>query len=229
MARIPEGAELIPNAVSAAPGFRIGNVFVMAGVPAIMQAMMDEVVKRLPVSQPLISETIEAGRGEGDIAVASGQGAGRHTRPSGSAPIPITTASGFMTRLVLRSRGRGGPRRGPPGDERSARRPLRDRTPRRHEPGKGVPGFLGPVSPRCPRARLAAQRGGAIPRDRLHHARRAGAGGHRLARAGYQARSRPSASPPITTTRPRATCGPEGRRCGYRVRRRGRASSSSTI
>ena len=42
MARIPQGARLIPNAVSAAPGFLVRNVFVMAGVPSIMQAMMDE-------------------------------------------------------------------------------------------------------------------------------------------------------------------------------------------
>ena len=48
MARIPEGAQLIPNSVSAAPGFVVENVFVMAGVPSIMQAMMDEVVKMLP-------------------------------------------------------------------------------------------------------------------------------------------------------------------------------------
>jgi molybdenum cofactor synthesis domain-containing protein len=103
MARIPDGAELIPNAVSAAPGFRIGNVYVMAGVPAIMQAMMDEVVKRLPVSQPLVSETIEAGRGEGDIAVAAAQVQAAHpTVRIGSYPYHDGTR--FVTRLVLRSR-----------------------------------------------------------------------------------------------------------------------------
>ena len=41
MARIPDGAELIENPISKAPGFRIGNVIVMAGVPSIMQAMLD--------------------------------------------------------------------------------------------------------------------------------------------------------------------------------------------
>jgi molybdenum cofactor synthesis domain-containing protein len=103
MARIPEGAELIPNAVSAAPGFRIGNVYVMAGVPAIMQAMMDEVVKRLPVSQPLISETIEAGRGEGDIAVVAAKvQADNPAVRIGS--YPYHDGNGFVTRLVLRSR-----------------------------------------------------------------------------------------------------------------------------
>ena len=90
------------------------NVFVMAGVPAIMQAMMDEVVKMLPASRPVLSETIEAHRGEGDIAVAGGGGAEGASRACGSAPIPITTASGSRrgwccaraTRRRWRRRGR---------------------------------------------------------------------------------------------------------------------------
>src|SRR5579863_6054278 len=45
MARIPEGADLIENPVSKAPGFRIGNVIVMAGVPSVMQAMLDNAIK----------------------------------------------------------------------------------------------------------------------------------------------------------------------------------------
>jgi molybdenum cofactor synthesis domain-containing protein len=103
MARIPAGATLIPNSVSAAPGFRIGNVFVMAGVPAIMQAMMDEVVKMIPASAPVISETIEAGRGEGEIAVpaANVQKAFPSVR-IGS--YPYHDGKRFTTRLVLRSR-----------------------------------------------------------------------------------------------------------------------------
>ena len=103
MARIPAGATLIPNSVSAAPGFRIGNVFVMAGVPAIMQAMMDEVVKMIPASASVISETIEAGRGEGEIAVpaANVQKAFPSVR-IGS--YPYHDGKRFTTRLVLRSR-----------------------------------------------------------------------------------------------------------------------------
>ncbi len=103
MARIPEGATLIKNAVSAAPGFRIKNVFVMAGVPAIMQAMMDEVVKMLPVSVPVLSVTIEAGRGEGEIAVPAADV--QKAFPSvriGS--YPYHDGKRFTTRLVLRSR-----------------------------------------------------------------------------------------------------------------------------
>src|SRR5579872_4726729 len=45
MARIPQGADLIANPVSRAPGFRLGNVFVMAGVPTVMQAMLDDAAK----------------------------------------------------------------------------------------------------------------------------------------------------------------------------------------
>ncbi len=103
MARIPEGARLIPNSVSAAPGFVVKNVFVMAGVPAIMQAMMDEVVKMLPASTPLVSVTIEAHRGEGDIAVpaATVQKAFPTVR-IGS--YPYHDGQKFTTRLVLRSR-----------------------------------------------------------------------------------------------------------------------------
>ena len=103
MARIPQGATLIANPVSAAPGFQIRNVFVMAGVPSIMQAMMDDVVKRLPASQPMLSETIEAKRGEGDIAeaAASVQKAYADVR-IGS--YPYFDGQRFTTRLVLRSR-----------------------------------------------------------------------------------------------------------------------------
>ena len=106
MARIPEGATLIANAVSAAPGFRVENVFVMAGVPAIMQAMMDEVVKMLPASRPILSKTIEARRGEGDIAAAAGEVQKAHPDVRiGS--YPYHDGEKFTTRLVLRSRDAG--------------------------------------------------------------------------------------------------------------------------
>ena len=103
MARIPQGATLIANAVSVAPGFNVGNVFVMAGVPSILQAMMDEVVKVLPAAQPLISRTIEAHRGEGDIAVLAGEVQAAHPDVRiGS--YPYHDGQRFTTRLVLRSR-----------------------------------------------------------------------------------------------------------------------------
>jgi molybdenum cofactor synthesis domain-containing protein len=61
MARIPEGADLIANPVSKAPGFRIGNVIVMAGVPTVMQAMLDDAAKNLETGQKVLADTIEAG------------------------------------------------------------------------------------------------------------------------------------------------------------------------
>ena len=61
MSRIPAGAELVENPVSWAPGFRIGNVIVMAGVPSVMQAMLDCAAKRLETGVKLSVETIEAG------------------------------------------------------------------------------------------------------------------------------------------------------------------------
>jgi len=68
MARIPEGATLIDNPVSAAPGFTLGNVHVMAGVPRIFQAMVETLLPGLTGGAPLLSETVRIHRGEGDIA-----------------------------------------------------------------------------------------------------------------------------------------------------------------
>ena len=61
MARMPEGADLIENPISRAPGFRIGNVFVLAGVPAVMQAMLDFAVKSMKTGAVMQVETIAAG------------------------------------------------------------------------------------------------------------------------------------------------------------------------
>ena len=68
MARIPEGAELIDNAISRAPGFMIGNVIVMAGVPRIMQVMLDAVMPRLSRGRPMLSRSIRIDAPEGDVA-----------------------------------------------------------------------------------------------------------------------------------------------------------------
>ena len=61
MARIPEGAELIENPISRAPGFRIGNVFVLAGVPSVMQAMLDFAVKGMRTGALMLVQNVEAG------------------------------------------------------------------------------------------------------------------------------------------------------------------------
>jgi molybdenum cofactor synthesis domain-containing protein len=102
MARIPEGASLIVNSVSAAPGFRIGNVHVMAGVPKIMQAMLEAIAPTLKTGRKMVSVTIRCGVGEGSIGAAFGQL--QEEFPDvrmGSYPqMGQTTA---MTELVLRS------------------------------------------------------------------------------------------------------------------------------
>jgi molybdenum cofactor synthesis domain-containing protein len=78
MARIPHGARLIDNPVSKAPGFTIGNVHVMAGVPAVFHAMVDGLVPRLTGGRPLISRTIRVNMAEGLLAAPLGEVAGAH-------------------------------------------------------------------------------------------------------------------------------------------------------
>jgi molybdenum cofactor synthesis domain-containing protein len=68
MARLPAGADLIENEVSVAPGFRLDNVFVMAGVPSIMQSMFGSILPLLERGRPLLSVTISDDRPEGEIA-----------------------------------------------------------------------------------------------------------------------------------------------------------------
>lgn len=68
MARIPANALLIENPVSAAPGFSVENVHVMAGVPSVFQAMVQSVLPTLTGGAPLLSATVQVVRGEGDIA-----------------------------------------------------------------------------------------------------------------------------------------------------------------
>jgi molybdenum cofactor synthesis domain-containing protein len=72
MARVPEGATLIENPVSAAPGFSVGNVHVMAGVPRIFEAMVAGLLPRLTGGTPLLSQSYRIERGEGEIAGALG-------------------------------------------------------------------------------------------------------------------------------------------------------------
>lgn len=68
MARIPDGAHLIDNPVSAAPGFSLGNVHVMAGVPNIFQAMVASLLPTITGGEPLLSQSLRIQRGEGEIA-----------------------------------------------------------------------------------------------------------------------------------------------------------------
>jgi molybdopterin-biosynthesis enzyme MoeA-like protein len=68
MARTPEGASLVRNPVSAAPGFRIENVFIMAGVPAIMRAMIDAIVPTLPGGPVVLARSMSCQIGESVFA-----------------------------------------------------------------------------------------------------------------------------------------------------------------
>jgi molybdenum cofactor synthesis domain-containing protein len=68
MARIPKGAALIDNALSRAPGFMLENVIVMAGVPRIMQVMLDAVAPRLARGRPMLSRSVRIDMPEGDVA-----------------------------------------------------------------------------------------------------------------------------------------------------------------
>jgi molybdenum cofactor synthesis domain-containing protein len=104
MARIPAGADLILNKVSAAPGFRIGNVHVFAGVPAIMQAMLDEVAPTLATGARVLSESVRADLREGDIGSELGAIAKQHPEVTiGSYPF-FDEKRGPNTNVVIRAR-----------------------------------------------------------------------------------------------------------------------------
>ena len=103
MARMPRGAEHIDNPVSLAPGFRIGNVHVMAGVPAIFQAMLDNVVPTLKTGTRLLSATVECPFGEGTIGGPLGEIQKNHPDTIiGSYPKYLDGK--FWTELVVRAR-----------------------------------------------------------------------------------------------------------------------------
>lgn len=103
MARIPDTAELIPNSVSKAPGFHIGNVFVMAGVPKIMQAMLDEVAPKLTGGAVMLSRTVPLDLGEGDVAKRLKEIQFAHQGVMiGS--YPYERDGRFATNIVVRSR-----------------------------------------------------------------------------------------------------------------------------
>jgi molybdenum cofactor synthesis domain-containing protein len=103
MARLPQGARMIPNPVSKAPGFQIGNVHVMAGVPAIMQAMLQELAPGLARGVPMRSAAVTIRAGEGDIAAGLGSIQKAHpTVVIGS--YPFEADDGFAAQIVVRSR-----------------------------------------------------------------------------------------------------------------------------
>lgn len=101
MARIPDGATLIDNPVSRAPGFTLNNVHVMAGVPAVFQAMVATVLAALAGGQPLLSQTLRVDRGEGEIAAILSALAEKYSDLSiGCYPFQINGA--FGANVVVR-------------------------------------------------------------------------------------------------------------------------------
>lgn len=101
MARIPQGAVLIDNPVSAAPGFSLGNLHVMAGVPKIFEAMVAGLLPGLTGGAPVLSQTLNVMRGEGDIAGPLGDLAGQYPQLSfGSYPFQRDGVYG--SNIVLR-------------------------------------------------------------------------------------------------------------------------------
>ena len=104
MARIPHGADLVDNPISRAPGFKIGNVVVMAGVPSIMQAMLDAVAPSLSTGARMIAETIPADKvPEGRYAQGLGDIAKAHAGVSiGS--YPSFGPNGFANQIVVRGK-----------------------------------------------------------------------------------------------------------------------------
>ncbi len=103
MAHTPEGASLIINPVSRAPGFRMGNVFVMAGIPRVMQAMFDAVKHDLRGGRPMLSRSVSCHLPEGVIAKGLGEVQVRYPDLDiGS--YPFYRRGEFGTSLVLRGR-----------------------------------------------------------------------------------------------------------------------------
>lgn len=104
MARIPEGGSLIANPVTDAPGFQIGNVFVMAGVPKIMQAMLEDVAPRLRTGAVVHSRTLRVTDvGEGAVAdILSAAARADRDLSLGSYPFGHGSVGEIGTNLVIR-------------------------------------------------------------------------------------------------------------------------------
>jgi len=104
MTRVPAGGELVLNKISAAPGFRIGNVIVMAGIPSVMQAMLEYVTPQLKTGAKMLSESVQANCREGDIGTELGAIAKTHADVViGSYPF-VDEKNLANTNVVVRSR-----------------------------------------------------------------------------------------------------------------------------
>jgi molybdenum cofactor synthesis domain-containing protein len=104
MARVPVGGSLVRNGVQGPPGFQIGNVFVLAGVPAVMRSMMDDVVPRLRTGAVVISRTVRV-EGAGEGAIAEPLAVLARANPELSlGSYPFYGPQGYGSNLVVRGR-----------------------------------------------------------------------------------------------------------------------------
>lgn len=104
MARVPQGAELVRSSVQAPPGFTIGNVFVLAGVPTIMRAMLEDVGPRLKGGAVTVSRTVRV-EGSGESVIAAPLEAVARAHPDMSlGSYPFFDGTVFGSNLVLRGR-----------------------------------------------------------------------------------------------------------------------------
>lgn len=101
MARVPDGAALIDNPISTAPGFTIGNVHVMAGVPNVFEAMVASVLPTLTGGAPLLSQSLRVDRGEGEVAGPFGALAEEFSDLS-MGSYPFVQNGAYGTNLVIR-------------------------------------------------------------------------------------------------------------------------------
>jgi molybdenum cofactor synthesis domain-containing protein len=104
MARVPVGGDLVRNPVQGPPGFTIGNVFVLAGVPRVMQGMLEDVGPRLRTGRVVVSRTVRV-EGAGESAMAEPLEALAKANPDLSlGSYPFFSAEGFGSNLVVRGR-----------------------------------------------------------------------------------------------------------------------------
>jgi len=103
MARIPEGASLVNNPISFAPGFQLDNVFVMAGVPQVMHAMLEDILPKLAKGKHYLQESFDTNLKEGDLSKPLGEIAQKYSAVSFGS-YPTYREGKFTTKLVMRTK-----------------------------------------------------------------------------------------------------------------------------
>jgi molybdenum cofactor synthesis domain-containing protein len=102
MARVPQGAELIPNPTSGAPGIRVGNIFIMAGVPHITASMLQGLSGKLEGGRPVVSVTVGAHAAESEVADLLRETEAQHEGVTVGS-YPFSSPRGYGANFVIRS------------------------------------------------------------------------------------------------------------------------------